>query len=233
MLIFVFAAWLCKNTPFIVPTWPFCFLFFLNFSSSTKISIVYSFETTTQMEENKDSIIELGQVPPSREARARSMSYSKPASAAAVAAALESSAAEGYESDMDSPHTKQRKSTHQMAMGVVILVQLLSICLTVVFYKKWYAITPYGSSALVSCLLCGFSQGLLQLIVYRRAQPVNLLKFYTWGVVNGIWTVCFFHFFPIIFSIEYKSINHLYRNGGQTIYQVSCPALLFEFSVTS
>lgn len=142
------------------------------------------------MEANKDSIIELGQVPPSREARARSMSYSKPTSAAAIAAALESSAGEGYESDMDSPHNKQRKSTHQMAMGVVILIQLLSICLTVVFYKKWYAITPYGSSALVSCLLCGFSQGLLQLIVYRRAQPVNLLKFYTWGVVNGIWTVC-------------------------------------------
>lgn len=172
------------------------------------------------MAANRDSVIELGLVPPLRDTRARSSSYSMPKStAAAVAAqaALHSSQnnnksnsytdkySEKYssndsDSDSDSPHTKQKRSAHKVAIGVVVVLQCVSLVLAVLFFDKWYSITPFGSSALVSCLLCGFAQGLLQLIVYRHAKPGNLLKYYVWGVLNGIWTVSTLLFISVVLS---------------------------------
>lgn len=148
------------------------------------------------MTEKKESPIELGVVTHPDDTRTKSLSYSQTAVDAVVAVFGTSSENNSdIESDSDSPHKKQKHSTYQMAIGVVLLVQSTLLFLAAVFYKRWYSISPYGSSALVSSFLSGFSQGVLQLINHRKANSANLLKFYVWGVCNGLWTVSFFFFF--------------------------------------
>lgn len=138
-----------------------------------------------KMTEEKDDILELGPVPSIRDSRNRSSSYTR----SDYAPKFLSSGADP-DSDSDSPHKKQQRSKEQMAISGILLLQLVLVCLSVFFYNKWYSVTAYGSSALISCFLCGFAQGLLQLIVHRKSSPSNLLKYYVWGIFNGIWTVC-------------------------------------------
>ncbi|VVT50598.1 uncharacterized protein SAPINGB_P002817 [Magnusiomyces paraingens] len=82
----------------------------------------------------------------------------------------------------------QNNNPQQVAIGAVIASQIASLVLIGLLYPRLYSISPFGSSAIVSTLLCGFSQGLLQLIVHRRLNPSALLKFYCWGIINGLWT---------------------------------------------
>jgi hypothetical protein len=81
-----------------------------------------------------------------------------------------------------------RKKTDQAILALVIVAQLLSLLAGFYFYPRWYNISSLGAASVISCLLCGFSQGLLQLIVHRQYSGANILKYYCWGVINGIWT---------------------------------------------
>lgn len=84
------------------------------------------------------------------------------------------------------------QKSDQILVVFINILQLCSLGVCAYYYSAWYKISPVGSSAVVSCMLCGFSQGLLQSIVHKRLQKANLLKYYCWGIVNGIWTVsCF------------------------------------------
>lgn len=94
----------------------------------------------------------------------------------------------GDDSTSSRPYRKSHQQSDQLLIGTVIIGQVASVIFIAFFYSKIYSVSPYGSSAFVSCLLCGFSQGLLQLIVHRRFHPMSLLKYYCWGIVNGLWT---------------------------------------------
>lgn len=85
----------------------------------------------------------------------------------------------------------RKEKTEQVMLSLVVFVQLVSLLVALYYYNVWYAVTKIGASAVVSSLLCGFSQGLLQLIVHRRFDASSLLKFYCWGIINGFWTVSF------------------------------------------
>lgn len=87
------------------------------------------------------------------------------------------------------PRHTHRQTTGRVLPGVVVVLQVVSLIFGFVYYNTWYSISNMGASAVASSLLCGFSQGLLQLIVYHRFHVSNLLKFYCWGVINGFWTV--------------------------------------------
>lgn len=86
-------------------------------------------------------------------------------------------------------YRQRRQKTDQLVLALAAVVQLVSLVVALVFYNKWYQVSKIGASAVVSSLLCGFSQGLLQLVVQRRFSGSNLLKYYGWGVINGFWTV--------------------------------------------
>ncbi|VVT53275.1 uncharacterized protein SAPINGB_P003491 [Magnusiomyces paraingens] len=80
------------------------------------------------------------------------------------------------------------QSHNQLIIGAVVIAQIASLVLMAFYYKSMYSVSPYGCCALVSFLLCGFSQGLLQAIVHRRLHIMGLLKYYCYGVLNGLWT---------------------------------------------
>ncbi|CAN6668739.1 hypothetical protein TRVA0_041S00100 [Trichomonascus vanleenenianus] len=71
---------------------------------------------------------------------------------------------------------------------VVVSIQLTLVALCVFFFDNIYNASSVGASAVASSALAGLSQGLLQFFIEKRLQPASLLKFYVWGVVNGIWT---------------------------------------------
>lgn len=86
-------------------------------------------------------------------------------------------------------HPRHEK-TDQIRLALVAVLQFISLFVALFFYNKWYSISVSGASAVVSSLLCGFSQGMLQLIIHRQYNGANLVKYYAWGIINGLWTVC-------------------------------------------
>lgn len=81
------------------------------------------------------------------------------------------------------------QKSDQLLLALVAVAQLVSLVVALIFYNKWYSVSKVASAAVISSLLCGLSQGLLQLIIHRRYSASNLLKYYCWGIVNGFWTV--------------------------------------------
>lgn len=80
----------------------------------------------------------------------------------------------------------------QVTLAVIVLAQLASVYIGLTYYDKMYAMSMVGASAVISSIMCGASQGLLQLIVHHKFEPADLLKFYCWGIINGFWTVSVF-----------------------------------------
>lgn len=98
------------------------------------------------------------------------------------------------EKDLYTPKSTQGKfrgssGSEQLALTGLVVAQIISLIISFYYYSIWYEISKYGASAVVSSVLCGFSQGLLQLIVHGKMHTANLLKFYCWGVINGFWMV--------------------------------------------
>lgn len=83
----------------------------------------------------------------------------------------------------------RKRTNDSILLGLMLVLQLVSLGLAVVFYDAWYSVSVVGASAIVSSLLCGFSQGLLQIIMHRKFHAGSLLKYYSWGIINGLWTV--------------------------------------------
>lgn len=75
-----------------------------------------------------------------------------------------------------------------LPLAAVVVVQLTLSACCLIFYDHLYHASPGGAAALVSCSLAGLSQGLLQLFVTRKLTPSKLIKFYTWGIISGVWT---------------------------------------------
>lgn len=85
---------------------------------------------------------------------------------------------------------EKRQNTKGVATVIpVLILQLASSIVAIVFYEQLYSTSPYGASCLFSCLCSGLSQGIVQLFRARGLKPGLLFKFYVWGVLNGLWTV--------------------------------------------
>lgn len=87
------------------------------------------------------------------------------------------------------PRHKRRETPEQIILGATVVAQFVSLFVGVYYYNTWYGVSKVGASAVISSLLCGLSQGLLQLIIYRQFDAASILKFYCWGIINGFWTV--------------------------------------------
>lgn len=74
---------------------------------------------------------------------------------------------------------------------LIVLGQVISVAVVLGFFGDLLRISSYGASALISTALCGFSQGFIQFAAGKRPSVDIILKFYAWGVCNGIWTVSF------------------------------------------
>lgn len=72
---------------------------------------------------------------------------------------------------------------------LIVIGQVISVAAVLGFFGDLLRISNYGASALISTALCGFSQGFIQFAAGKRPSIDLILKFYAWGVFNGIWTV--------------------------------------------
>lgn len=71
---------------------------------------------------------------------------------------------------------------------VAFIIELLFTLVCFIEFDNLFDINAYGACALLSCIVTGLSQGIVQTFVKRQYNFDQLLKFYSWGVISGIWT---------------------------------------------
>jgi hypothetical protein len=84
-------------------------------------------------------------------------------------------------------NTRRRLSVEYVLFACL---QIVGCGLCFAFYERLYYASEYGAAACIASVMSGLSQGLLQVFVHRELRLSSIAKFYTWGIINGLWTVC-------------------------------------------
>ncbi|ANB13410.1 hypothetical protein AWJ20_1701 [Sugiyamaella lignohabitans] len=77
-----------------------------------------------------------------------------------------------------------------MTKIILLVVQIALVVGCFITYEKLFRASSYGAAALAAGSMSGLAQGLLQAATSRQIKISTILKFYVWGVLNGLWTVC-------------------------------------------
>lgn len=78
----------------------------------------------------------------------------------------------------------------QAPLILCLAVQIAVVYVSIAYYDRIYILSPIGAPILSACTMSGLSQGLIQVSVKKKINVSNLIKFYIWGLINGLFTKC-------------------------------------------